>query len=269
MLHKDEPVLWADRLRVSYGGPEILTGLTTVIPEGQITAIVGPNASGKSTLLRALARLLRPSQGAVYLDGADIARQPTRAVAARLGLLPQSPRAPDGLVVEDLVRRGRYPHQRLFSQWSTGDTEAVRRALELTDLVELKHRGVDELSGGQRQRAWIAMALAQDTPLMLLDEPTTFLDIAHQVEMLDLLEQLNRSEGRTIVMVLHDLNHACRYASHLVALADGQIEAAGPPTQIVTAELIEQVFDVHVSVITCPVSGAPLCVPHSHLSRLR
>lgn len=269
MLHDDEPVLRADRLRVSYGGPDVLTGLTTVIPEGQITAIVGPNASGKSTLLRTLARLLRPSQGAVRLDGADIARQPTRAVAARLGLLPQSPRAPDGLAVEDLVRRGRYPHQRLLSPWSPGDTEAVRRALELTDLMDLKHRGVDELSGGQRQRAWIAMTLAQDTPLMLLDEPTTFLDIAHQVEMLDLLEQLNRSEGRTIVMVLHDLNHACRYASHLVALAGGQIEAAGPPEQIVTAELIEQVFDVRVSVITCPVSGAPLCVPHSHLSRVR
>ena len=185
-------------------------------------------------------------------------------MAVRLGLLPQSPRAPEGVAVGDLVRRGRYPHQRLFDQWSKTDEQAVARALELTGLSEFGDRPLDELSGGQRQRAWIAMVLAQDTPVMLLDEPTTFLDIAHQVEMLDLLSRLNRSENRTVVMVLHDLNQACRYASHLIALADGRIEAVGRPAEVVTAEMIERVFGLRVSVISCPVSGTPLCVPHTH-----
>ena len=258
------PTLNAERLFADYGGPPVVRDLTTEIPAGEITAIVGANASGKSTLLRALARLLRPSQGVVYLDGADICRLPTRSVAARLGLLPQSPRVPDGVVVEDLVRRGRYPHQRLFSQWSKTDDQAVEQALDLTGLVELRSRVVDELSGGQRQRAWIAMALAQDAPMMLLDEPTTFLDIAHQVEMLDLLARLNQTENRTVVMVLHDLNQACRYASHIIALADGRIEAAGPPVEVVTAELIERVFGLRVSVVSCPVTGTPLCIPYRH-----
>lgn len=258
------PTVRTDRLVVGYGGPAVLRDLTSAIPEGQMTAIVGANASGKSTLLRALARLLRPTGGTVYLDGTDIAGQSTRSVAARLGLLPQSPRAPDGVLVGDLVRRGRYPHQRWFSQWSAADEDALTRALELTDLAELRERPVDELSGGQRQRVWIAMVLAQDTPIMLLDEPTTYLDIAHQIDMLDLLALLNRTEGRTVVMVLHDLNQACRYASHLIAMADGRIEAAGPPDEIVTAEMIERVFNVQVTVIRCPVTGAPLCVPHAH-----
>lgn len=258
------PTLNAERLFADYGGPPVVRDLTTEIPTGEITAIVGANASGKSTLLRALARLLRPSEGAVYLDGADISRLPTRSVAARLGLLPQSPRVPDGVLVEDLVRRGRYPHQRLFDQWSKTDGQAVNRALKLTGLVELCNRPVDELSGGQRQRAWIAMALAQDAPMMLLDEPTTFLDIAHQVEMLDLLARLNQADNRTVVMVLHDLNQACRYASHIIALANGRIEAAGPPAEVVTADLIEKVFGLKVSVISCPVTGTPLCIPYRH-----
>ena len=258
------PTLRAEGLAVGYGGPLVVKDLTAAVPDGRITAIVGPNASGKSTLLRALARLLRPSAGAVYLDGTDITVQSTRSVAARLGLLPQAPRAPDGVLVGDLVRRGRYPHQRLFSQWSSADSQAVDQALELTDLAELRDRPMDELSGGQRQRVWIAMVLAQDTPIMLLDEPTTYLDIAHQIEMLNLLAWLNRAEGRTVVMVLHDLNQACRYASHLVAMADGRIEAAGPPEEVVTAELIERVFGLPVIVIACPVTGAPLCVPHIH-----
>ena len=259
------PKLRAEALAVGYGGPPVIQDLTSAVPDGRVTAIVGANASGKSTLLRALARLLRPSAGVVYLDGEDITAQSTRSVAARLGLLPQSPRAPDGVLVGDLVRRGRYPHQRLFSQWSAADSRAVDRALEMTDLSELRDRPVDELSGGQRQRVWIAMVLAQDTPIMLLDEPTTYLDIAHQIEMLDLLAWLNRTEGRTVVMVLHDLNHACRYASHLIAMADGRIEAAGPPDEVVTAELIESVFGLQVIVIACPVTGAPLCVPHTHV----
>lgn len=256
--------LRAEGLEVGYGGPAIVKGLTEAIPDGRITAIVGANGSGKSTLLRTLARLLRPTAGAVYLDGADIANQSTRSVAVRLGLLPQSPRAPDGVLVEDLVRRGRYPHQRLFAQWSAADERAVERALEMTDLTEQRERPVDELSGGQRQRVWIAMVLAQDTPIMLLDEPTTYLDIAHQIDMLDLLAWLNRSEGRTVVMVLQDLNQACRYASHLIAMAGGRIEAAGPPEEIVTAEMIERVFGLPVMVIRCPATGAPLCVPHTH-----
>lgn len=258
------PTLNAEGLFADYGGPPVVKNLTADIPTGEITAIVGANASGKSTLLRALARLLRPSEGAVYLDGADICSLPTRSVASRLGLLPQSPRVPDGVLVEDLVRRGRYPHQRLFSQWSKTDDQAVERALNLTGLVELRSRPVDELSGGQRQRVWIAMALAQDAPMMLLDEPTTFLDIAHQVEMLDLLARLNQAENRTVVMVLHDLNQACRYASHIIALADGRIEAAGPPAEVVTADLIERVFGLRVSVISCPVTGTPLCIPYRH-----
>lgn len=258
------PTLNAEGLFADYGGPPVVKNLSADIPTGEITAIVGANASGKSTLLRALARLLRPSEGAVYLDGADICSLPTRSVASRLGLLPQSPRVPDGVLVEDLVRRGRYPHQRLFSQWSKTDDQAVERALNLTGLVELRSRPVDELSGGQRQRVWIAMALAQDAPMMLLDEPTTFLDIAHQVEMLDLLARLNETENRTVVMVLHDLNQACRYASHIIALADGRIEAAGPPAEVVTADLIERVFGLRVSVISCPVTGTPLCIPYRH-----
>ncbi len=258
------PTLKAEQLFADYGGPPVVKNLTAAIPTGEITAIVGANASGKSTLLRALARLLRPTEGAVYLDGADICRLPTRSVAARLGLLPQSPRVPDGVLVEDLVRRGRYPHQRIFHQWSKTDDQAVLQALELTGLVEMRKRPVDELSGGQRQRAWIAMALAQDAPMMLLDEPTTFLDIAHQVEMLDLLARLNQTENRTVVMVLHDLNQACRYASHIIALADGRIEAAGPPVEVVTAELIERVFGLRVSVVSCPVTGTPLCIPYRH-----
>ncbi len=258
------PNLWVEHLSTGYGGPKVLENLTTAIPPGEITAIVGANASGKSTFLRTLARLLRPSEGVVLLDGDDVCRQPTRSVATRLGLLPQSPREPEGVVVEDLVRLGRYPHQRLFSQWSKSDEQAVNRALELAGLVEMRKRAVDELSGGQRQRVWIAMALAQDVPLMLLDEPTTFLDIAHQVEMLELLARLNRMENRTVVMILHDLNQACRYASHLIALAGGRIEAVGHPSEVVTAELIQRIYGLEVKVVSCPVSGTPLCIPYSH-----
>jgi len=258
------PKLRAERLFADYGGAPVVKDLTAEIPAGEITAIVGANASGKSTLLRALARLLRPSQGTVYLDGADICCLPTRSVATRVGLLSQSPRVPDGVLVEDLVRRGRYPHQRFFGTWSKTDGQAVERALNLTGLAELRGRAVDELSGGQRQRAWIAMALAQDAPMMLLDEPTTFLDIAHQVEMLDLLARLNRTENRTVVMVLHDLNQACRYASHIVALTSGRIEAAGRPSEVVTADLIQRVFGLKVSVVSCPVTRTPLCIPYRY-----
>jgi len=255
------PTLLAQDLSLTYGGPMIVENLGIEVPTGEISVVVGANGCGKSTLLRALARLLKPATGAVILDGHDIHRQSTKTVAKRLGLLPQAPRAPDGVLVSDLVRRGRYPHQHLFNQWSASDEAAVNLALELTGMDEMADSSVDELSGGQRQRAWIAMALAQDTPLMLLDEPTTHLDIAHQMEVLDLLQELNQTEGRTVVMVLHDLNQACRYASNFIAMADKTIEAAGHPSEVVTPELIEKVFGMPVIVIDDPVAGTPLCIP--------
>ncbi len=257
------PQLSAQHLRLAYDDRLVVDDLSLQIPTGRISVIVGANACGKSTLLRGLARLLKPRGGIVYLDGKHITRLPTRVVATRLGILPQSPVAPEGLTVADLVGRGRYPHQRWFRQWTTEDETVVTAALEATRTTDLANRPVDELSGGQRQRAWIAMALAQGTPIMLLDEPTTFLDIAHQVEVLDLLVELNQTEERTIVLVLHDLNHACRYAHHLVAMADGAIVAEGRPADVVTEELVERVFDLDCRVIPDPVAGTPLVIPVS------
>jgi iron complex transport system ATP-binding protein len=248
-------------LDLAYDDRTVVRDLSIEIPTGQITVIVGPNACGKSTLLRALARLLAPTRGSVLLDGQEIRRLPTREVATRLGILPQQPVSPDGIAVADLVARGRHPHQRWFRQWSAEDEAAVQAALQATKVADLAERSVDELSGGQRQRVWIAMALAQGTDLLLLDEPTTFLDLTHQVDVLDLLAELHRDEGRTIVAVLHDLNLACRYAHHLVAMRDGRIVAEGPPSQIVTEELVAEVFDLDARVIADPVSGTPLIVP--------
>jgi ABC-type cobalamin/Fe3+-siderophores transport system ATPase subunit len=255
------PRLRADDVRLAYDGRVVVDGLSFAVPDGQITAIVGPNACGKSTLLRALSRLLRPSAGSVVLDGDLIHRLSTKEVARRLGLLPQSPIAPEGIIVSDLVARGRTPHQKLFQQWSRDDETAVVAALEATGTADLADRPVDELSGGQRQRVWIAMAIAQQTDLLLLDEPTTFLDIAHQIEVLDLTADLNRHQGRTVVVVLHDLNLACRYAHHLVAMRDGAIVAAGAPVDVITAETVSSVFGLDCLVIADPVSGTPLVVP--------
>lgn len=259
--------LRADRLTVAYERREVIHDLDLEIPAGQITAIVGANASGKSTLLRALARLLRPRAGTVLLDGEDLHRLPTRQVAQRLGLLPQSPVSPDGVTVGDLVARGRYPHGRVLRVLSDRDHERIDWALRATATEDLRDRPLDALSGGQRQRAWIAMVLAQDTGLLLLDEPTTFLDLAHQLEVLDLLAELHEREGRTIVMVLHDLNQASRYAHHLVALRDGRIHAAGAPADVVTAELVETVFGVRCQVVPDPVAGTPMCVPLARAAR--
>jgi iron complex transport system ATP-binding protein len=253
--------LTGERLTLAYDGDVVVTELDLEVPDGRITAIVGPNACGKSTLLRALARLLRPREGRVVLDGHEIHRLPTKEVARRLGLLPQSPIAPDGIVVGDLVARGRTPHQTLFRQWSRADELAVQSALAATGMLDLVDRPVDELSGGQRQRVWIAMALAQETELLLLDEPTTFLDITHQIEVLELVAGLNRTAGRTVVVVLHDLNLACRYAHHVVAMRAGRVVASGSPVEVVTAEHVRTVFGLECVVIDDPVTHTPLVVP--------
>ncbi|MFI7450127.1 ABC transporter ATP-binding protein [Nonomuraea sp. NPDC049714] len=253
--------LVTERLTLGYGDRVVVESLDLVVPPGEITVIVGANACGKSTLLRSLSRLLTPREGRVVLDGKEVHRMPAKKLARTLGLLPQSPVAPEGITVLDLVGRGRHPHQKLFSRWSEQDDVAVAAALEATQTTNLAARAVDELSGGQRQRVWIAMALAQQTDLLFLDEPTTFLDAAHQVEVLDLLTDLNRSRGTTIVMVLHDLNLAARYADHLIAIADGRCHAAGPPAEVLTEESVRTVFGLDSRIIEDPVSGRPLMLP--------
>lgn len=255
--------LTALKLTLAYEGNIILQGLDLAIPQGQITTLVGPNGCGKSTLLRGLSRLLKPKGGTVYLEGNAIAHLPTKELAKRLGILPQSPTAPEGLTVRELVAQGRYPHQNWLQQWSQQDEFKVEQAIATTHLHNFAHRPLDTLSGGQRQRAWIAMALAQDTETLLLDEPTTYLDLAHQIEVLDLLYQLNRQANRTIVMVLHDLNMACRYSHHLAALRNGTVVAQGAPSEVVTEPLIQTVFDLESRVIPDPITGRPLCVPIS------
>ncbi|RJK94864.1 ABC transporter ATP-binding protein [Vallicoccus soli] len=253
--------LTVEDLTLGYRDRTVISSLDLAVPPGRITAVVGANACGKSTLLRAMSRLLAPRAGHVLLDGKDVHRLPAKALARTLGLLPQSPTAPEGIVVADLVGRGRHPHQGVFSRWSKDDDRAVAAALEATRTTELAERPVDELSGGQRQRVWIAMALAQQTELLLLDEPTTFLDVTHQVEVLDLLTDLNLARGTTIVMVLHDLNLAARYADHLIALADGRVHAAGTPEEVLTEGTVRAVFGLDSSVVTDPVSGRPLMLP--------
>lgn len=253
--------LRADGLRLAYGSRLVVDGLDLTVPPGRITAIVGANACGKSTLLRALARLLAPREGSIQLDGRALHSLPSRELAQRLGILPQSPVAPEGLTVVDLVNRGRSPHQTWWRQWSRSDERAVHEALAATGMTELADRPVDELSGGQRQRAWIAMAVAQGTPVLLLDEPTTYLDLAHQIDVLDLITDLNRREHRTVVMVLHDLNQACRYADHVVAMKSGQIVAEGAPAEVITAGLVRDVFSLRCRITPDPVSGTPLVIP--------
>jgi ABC-type cobalamin/Fe3+-siderophores transport system ATPase subunit len=256
----DEP-LRAENVTLGYDARVVARELDVRIPAGEFTVIVGPNACGKSTLLRALGRILRPRDGAVYLDGALISGYPAKEVARRLGLLPQSAVAPSGITVADLVSRGRYPHQRFLRQWSHADEAAVAEAMVLTGVADLSGRLVDELSGGQRQRVWLALVLAQQTPILLLDEPTTFLDIAHQVEVLDLCADLHEQQGRTLVAVLHDLNHACRYGTHLIAMRDGAVVAEGHPADIVTPELVQAVFGLPCRVIADPEAGTPLVIP--------
>lgn len=253
--------LLARELTLGYGDRTVIEDLDLSLLPGRVTAIVGANACGKSTLLRSMSRLLTPRRGQVLLDGQQIHRMPAKQLARLLGLLPQTPLAPEGITVADLVGRGRHPHQGLLSRWGPVDDHAVATALDLTRTAELAQRPVDELSGGQRQRVWIAMALAQDTDVLLLDEPTTFLDVAHQIEVLDLLTDLNRVRGTTIVMVLHDLNLAARYSDRLVMLSYGRVQASGPPTQVLTEDAVEAVFGLPSRVITDPVSGTALMVP--------
>ena len=260
------PPLRSAAATLAYEKRIIAQNLTLDIPAGSFTAIIGPNACGKSTLLRAMAGLLAPTAGQMILDGKGIASLSPREIAQRLGLLPQTAIAPEGITVAELVARGRYVHQRLLRQWSAEDRQAVDAALRVTNVTELADRRVEHLSGGQRQRVWIAMVLAQQTPLILLDEPTTYLDIAHQMDVLNLLHELNTA-GRTIVAVLHDLNHAARYASHIIAMKAGEVIAAGPPAIVITAATVLEVFGLETEVIPDPVTGNPMVVPHD--SRVR
>ncbi|WP_368544865.1 iron-enterobactin ABC transporter ATP-binding protein [Enterobacter soli] len=253
--------LRGEKLTLGYGKKIIARDLSVAIPDGHFTAIIGPNGCGKSTLLRTLSRLMTPAEGSVYLDGEQIQRYASKEVARRIGLLAQNATTPGDITVQELVARGRYPHQPLFTRWRKEDDDAVSRAMQATGIVDLAAQSVDTLSGGQRQRAWIAMVLAQETSIMLLDEPTTWLDISHQIDLLELLSELNRTQGYTLAAVLHDLNQACRYATHLIALRDGEIVAQGAPKEIVTPALIERIYGMRCMIIEDPVAGTPLVVP--------
>lgn len=254
--------LEADELSLSYGGYPIVEGLSLSIEVASVTALVGPNGSGKSTVLKGLARMLPPHRGAVYLDGHVITQMPTREVAQRLAILPQAPRAPEEITVGELVEQGRYPHVGPFRMLEKRDHAAIEYALEQTQLSALRNRPLDSLSGGERQRAWIALALAQEAPLLLLDEPTTFLDVAHQLEILALIRELNRAQGMTFVLVLHDLNQAARYADRMIAMHAGRIVADGAPSEVLSERLLEDVFHVRAHIMTHPVDGTPVCLPY-------
>lgn len=253
--------LQVENASLGYGDRRICADVTVAIPDGAFTVIVGPNACGKSTLLKSLTRLLQPNSGKVLLDGKSLHELPTKAVARQVGLLPQGPVAPDGIRVIDLVSRGRYPHQKLFAPWSPEDEAAVADAMEATGVHALSGRLVDELSGGQRQRVWMAVALAQSTPILLLDEPTTYLDVSHQIELLELCRMLNRTKGHTLVAVLHDLNQAARYADHIIAMKDGEVIQTGTPKDVITESLVHDVFGLNAVVISDPESHSPLVVP--------
>ncbi|GHD92445.1 iron-enterobactin ABC transporter ATP-binding protein [Pseudocitrobacter sp. RIT415] len=262
-----QPRLRGEQLTLAYGKKTIAEDLNVTIPDGHFTAIIGPNGCGKSTLLRTLSRLMTPTQGHVFLDGEHIQHYASKEVARRIGLLAQNATTPGDITVQELVARGRYPHQPLFTRWREEDERAVAKAMQATGVTNLASQSVDTLSGGQRQRVWIAMVLAQETAIMLLDEPTTWLDISHQIDLLELLSELNRQQGYTLAAVLHDLNQACRYATHLIALKEGKIVAEGAPGKIVSAELIEQVYGLKCMIIEDPVAGTPLVVPLGRTGR--
>jgi len=254
--------LFTKQLDIAYAEKIIVENLNLSVPTGKITALVGANGSGKSTILKTMARIMKPAGGGVFLDGRLIHRQSTREVAKQLAILPQNPTAPEGLTVSELVSYGRYPHQKGFGSLTKEDKAVVQRAIEMTGMSEFADRPVDSLSGGQRQRAWIAMALAQETDILFLDEPTTFLDMAHQLEVLQLLRKLNEEENRTVVMVVHDLNHATRYAHHMVAIKRGKVIAEGAPENVVTQEMLREVYGIEADIVPDPRTGVPLCLPY-------
>ncbi|MFJ6533569.1 ABC transporter ATP-binding protein [Microbacterium sp. NPDC091662] len=253
------PALEARGLVVAYDGKVVVDGVDLALPEGSFTVILGPNASGKSTVLRALARVLKPESGDVLFDGRALGEYGSKELARRMGLLPQDAIAPEGMRVADLVSRGRYPHHSALQRWTSADDTATRDALAATNTADLAERYVDQLSGGQRQRVWVALLLAQQTPVMLLDEPTTFLDIAHQYELLDLLQALNQ-QGKTVIAVLHDLNQAARYADNLVLMKEGRVVATGTPAELITAERVGEVFGIDAIVTPDPVTTTPMVV---------
>jgi len=254
--------LVAKQLSIGYGKQTIVTGLNLEIPDGKVTALIGANGSGKSTILKAMARIMKPSGGETLLDGKSIARMPTKEVAKRLAILPQSPVSPEGLTVRELVSYGRFPHQRGFGSLNGQDRKMIEWAIEVTGLGDLADRPVDQMSGGQRQRAWIAMALAQDTDILFLDEPTTFLDMAHQLEVLMLLRRLNEEEGKEIVMVVHDLNHASLFSDYIVAIKDGAAVCAGSPREVITRRMMREVFGIEADILEDRRTGAPLILPY-------
>jgi iron complex transport system ATP-binding protein len=255
--------LMTSKLDIAYEDRLIVEDLSVQIPQGQITALVGANGSGKSTILKTMARIMQPKSGAVLLDGKSIHKQSTREIAKQLAILPQNPTAPEGLTVTELVSYGRFPYQKGFGSMKAEDKAMVEWAIEATGMVDFYDRPIDQLSGGQRQRAWIAMALAQDTDILFLDEPTTFLDMAHQLEVLQLLEKLNADSQRTIVMVVHDLNHASRYAHHMIAIKNGKAVAEGTPVEVVSCDVLRNVFGIEADIVTDPRSGVPLCLPYA------
>lgn len=254
--------LAANNLTLGYGDQIIIDQLNLTIPKGKITVFIGGNGCGKSTLLRSLARLLKPRVGSILLNGEDIATIKTKDVAKKLAILPQSPVTPEGLTVYELVKQGRHPYRGFIKQWSKKDEDAVQQALQATNIMELKDRPVDSLSGGQRQRAWIALTLAQETDIILLDEPTTYLDMTHQIDILDLLFDLNEQNGQTIIMVLHDLNLASRYAHHIVAIKNKSVFAQGKPEDIITSDLVQAVFQMKCNISCDPIFGTPMCIPY-------
>lgn len=259
MSHSNTATLAADRITLAHRRFTVAENLSLTLPSARVTAIVGPNGCGKSTLLNGLARIHAPAAGAVLLDGKDIHRLPSKDVARKLALLPQENTAPEGLTVGDLVRFGRQPHQGWMKQWSQEDQQAFDRAVQAADVKGLVNRALDTLSGGQRQRAWIAMAVAQQTPLLLLDEPTSALDLGHQIEVFELIRIL-REQGKTIAMVVHDLASACRYADHMVAMKDGKIIEEGSPAEIVSPELVQELYGVSCELLHDPATGSPLLV---------
>lgn len=255
--------LYTDQLKVGYGEQTIVNDLTVEIPDKQITIIIGPNGCGKSTLLKSMSRIIPHQSGSIYLDGVSITKEDTKSLAKKMAILPQTPESAAGLTVGELVSYGRFPYQKGFGRLTKKDLEVIEWALDVTGTASYKYDPVDALSGGQRQRVWIALALAQETEMIFLDEPTTYLDMAHQLEILELLQKLNQEQGRTIVMVLHDLNHAARFADHLVALKAGKIVKTGTSEEVINKEVLREVFQIDAEIGRDPRTKKPICITYN------